>query len=158
LEQTIRAYAPLPVTVFVSDRAWDGSTGQPEKCVEAAGRASAEIVRGCWANEEDHRRAALAEMRRRGIRWLFVIDGDEVMEPRLRDNLLKLAATGLYDHFRVRMYTYWKSTSYRIYPPENIAPVVLIDAQKCEHIHCREYSFASSTTLGFEHGALHHLS
>ncbi len=157
LDATLKTFAPAgPATVFVSKYGWDSSTGDYEASVSAAERANTEVVLVEEKTEESHRRFALAEMRRRGVQWLFIPDGDELVERKLLDELMTLARTDLFDQFRVRMHTYWKSARYRIYPPENIAPAILINAQTCEHIHIREYSAERPITLGFEHGVLHH--
>ena len=158
LEACIRSFAPLPVTVFVSRTGFDGSPGNWERCVEVAETAGAEVIHKDFSSESDHRSFALASMRERNVRWLFIPDSDEVIEKKLLETMLAVAHTGAFDLIRVRMRTYWKSASYRIHPPEELAPILLIDAQTCEHQHIREYSGTRVVTLGFEQGALHHLS
>jgi GT2 family glycosyltransferase/tetratricopeptide (TPR) repeat protein len=158
LEATIRSFTPLPVTVFISSTGFDGSLGNWEPCVEAAEKACAEVVLKDFDSESGLRSYALATMKDRGVRWLFIPDSDEIIEKRLLDAMLEVARTGLFDLIRVRMRTFWKSLSYLIQPPEELAPILLIDAQKCEHVHIREYSCSKPITLGFEHGCLFHAS
>ncbi|MBS1707571.1 MAG: glycosyltransferase family 2 protein, partial [Armatimonadetes bacterium] len=159
LEPVVKAVLPAgPVTVFVSRMAWDGSDGPWERCVEAADRAGAEVVLGDWSSESEHRKAALAEMKRRGAHHFLCLDGDEVCSPELLQTLKHIAKQDLSGHVRCRMETYWKSASYAVRPREEIAPVVMLDARYSEHVHIREYTGRKPLVLCEEHGLLHHLS
>jgi|SRR5579862_8991544 len=60
---SVKAYGP--VVCFVSESAWNGDRGSCERILEVCDRAAVEVVRGDWPDESLHRRAALAEMKRR---------------------------------------------------------------------------------------------
>jgi GT2 family glycosyltransferase/tetratricopeptide (TPR) repeat protein len=162
LEASIRSFQAvrpeLPVTVFVSTVGWDNSTGAPEHCIEAAERAGVEVITGAWSTESEQRSFALETMKQRGVKWLFTPDGDEIVQKKLLETLLALAKTDAFDLYRVRMWTFWKTIRHRITPPEELAPILLINAQTARHLNIREYSGERPVTLGFEHGCLMHLS
>ena len=147
-----------PVYCFVSRRAWDGSYGCWERAVEVAEEAGAIVVTGDWPDEKLHRSAALAEMKGLGYRHILVIDGDEVLEDQLVEALAKIAKEDLADVVRCRMTTYWADAAHRVQPREELAPIVMLNAQTSEHIHIREYSGERVLTLGPEFGIMHHLS
>ena len=63
-----------------------------------------------------------------------------------------------YREYYVHMDTYWKSPQYVIRPRERLTPVVMIDVQKVEHVHIREYTGGRAMVLGPEYGVIHHLS
>lgn len=146
-----------PGTVFVSKLAWNGTEGDWESSVRIVEAAGAEAIVGEWPDESLHRRAALAEMHRRGCHHLLIPDSDEVVEPRLLDRLLRLAEADAADLVRVRMETFWKGPNYVIRPREALAPILMLDARTAEHIHIREYS-GDPLTLTENHGLLLHLS
>jgi len=159
LQAAIRAVKGVgPVTVFVSKRGWDGREGDWQKCKEVAELEGAEVVVGDWPNEAVHRRMALEEMKARGHRHVLVPDGDEIIEPALLETLARLAEADIADVTRVSMETYWKSPRYRINPPEQLRPVLMVNAQTSHHVHIREYEGPRTIVLDPEHGKLHHLS
>jgi len=92
------------------------------------------------------------------VRHVFTVDSDEFIEPSLLEAALKVAKNDLADICRVRMDTYWKSPRYVIRPREELAPIIMVDTHKCEHVHIREYSGERTLLLGPEYGVLHHLS
>jgi len=159
LERVLASYAPAgPATVFVSRRAWNGSDGPWERVRDAAQAAGAEVVLGDWPDESLHRRVALEEMRNRGHQHVLIPDCDEVCSPGLLETLLRLAKADVAERVSVHMDTYWKSPRYLVRPRERLAPVLMLDAQACEHVHIREYRGGREIVLGPEHGVLHHLS
>jgi len=81
-----------------------------------------------------------------------------VIEPHLLEHLQQIAAAGLAERVYVHMDTYWKSPQYVIRPRERLTPVVMIDVQKVDHVHIREYTGGRAMVLGPEYGVIHHLS
>jgi hypothetical protein len=148
----------VPVVVFVSRLAWNGSTGDWERAAEAAESAGAEVVIGEWPGESEHRGFALAEMKRRGHGHILIPDGDEIPDDKLINALLRIAAADASDLVRVQMDTYWKSPRYLIRPREQIAPALMLDCRTSRHLHIREYTGERPLVLTPEHGILHHLS
>lgn len=159
LRAAIRTYQAVgPVTVFISQRAWNGEIGRWDKCASEAEAAGAEVVVGEWPEEALHRRVALETMRQRGHRHILIPDGDEFAEPRLLEALVKLAWVDAADVVRVSMDTYWKSPRYRIRPAERLRPVLMVNAQTARHDYIREYEGPRLLVLGEDHGVIHHLS
>lgn len=159
LGEVIRAYKAVgPVTVFLSVRAWNGDGGFSDKCVSEAESVEAEVIIGDWPDEATHRRVALDTMRQRGHRHILIPDGDEIPSAELLNALVNLASFDAADVVRVSMETYWKSPRYRIHPPEQLRPVMMVNAQTTRHVHIREYDGPRLLVLGPDHGVLHHLS
>lgn len=159
LASAIRSFkAAGPVYAFVSRLAWDGSPGNWQPCAEIAEAEGATVILGDWADESTHRRYALSQTLFNGHRYALIPDGDEVIEPRLLDSLLKIAGSGLAERMNVMMDTYWKSPRYVIRPREQLTPAILLDLEQTRHIHIRHYEGGRQLTLDAEHGVLHHLS
>jgi len=115
-------------------------------------------VAGTWPDESSHRRFALQWLREHGHQHVLILDSDEVVEPQLLEHLQQIAAAGLAERVYVHMDTYWKSPQYVSRPRERLTPVVMIDVQKVEHVHIREYTGGRAMVLGPEYGVIHHLS
>ena len=147
-----------PVFCFVSRRAWNGSDGRWEPVVQIAEAAGAIVILGDWPDESLHRRTALAEMKSRGYRHILIPDGDEVLEVALVEALVKIARDDLADLVRCRMTTFWRDAEHIVQPREELAPIILLNAQTSQHVHIREYSGERLLTLGPEYGLMLHLS
>jgi glycosyltransferase involved in cell wall biosynthesis len=147
-----------PILAFISKTAWDGSSGEWERCAEKAAAAGAEVILGDWPNEELHRQTALQVMRERGYSFVLTPDGDEVIEPFLLDALLRIAKEDLADRVLCSFDTYWKSAEYVIRPREGIRPLMLVNLDRAHHVHCRDYAGGRALVLGPEYGVVHHLS
>ncbi len=147
-----------PVICYVSRLAWNGTAGDWEKTAQVAQSVGAEVVLGDWPDESVHRQAALADMRSRGFQFCLIPDGDEVLEPELVANLLRLAKAGVAERVYAQMDTYWKSPEYVIRPREQLTPLIMLDLREVDHVYIREYKGGRALTLTPEHGLLHHLS
>lgn len=159
LSYVISAFQPVgEVFVFVSRLPWSGEAGNWEETIRIADECGATVVTGDWADESTHRKFALEYLKSKDMTHVLIPDSDEIPEPELLENLLKIAEVGLADKVRVRMATYWKSTEHVVVPPEELAPVLLLNVQNCEHRYIREFDGGSEIVLGREHGLLHHLS
>lgn len=159
LAETIRSWkAAGPVYVFVSQSAWNGEPGDWERSARVAESEGAMVVVGDWPDEDLHRQAAHWELRNLGFDQAFTPDGDEIVEPQLFESLINLAQARAAERIYVHMDTYWKSADFVIRPPEALAPIILVDLAKTEHVHIRDFVGGRALVLGPEHGVLHHLS
>ena len=159
LKHVIESFSSTgPVYVFVSRVPWSGEVGVWEKSVEIAEAAGATVHIGNWISESEQRQAMIAHMRGLGVSYVLIPDSDEIPEPKLLESLLGIAQSGLADRVRVRIDTYWKTTSHVVQPPEGFTPYLLLNLDACEHIHTREFSGGRELLLSREHGILHHLS
>jgi GT2 family glycosyltransferase/tetratricopeptide (TPR) repeat protein len=147
-----------PCYVFVSRLPWSLETGDWERCASIAEKAGATVVLGDWDSEQSHREAAHAYLIQEGFRYAITIDCDEVVEPLLLENLLKIAKAELADAVHVQMDTYWKSAEYVIRPREALTPVMLIDLLSTQFLYIREFEAKRRLVLTQGHGVLHHLS
>ena len=159
LDCSIRSWQKArPIYAFVSRLAFNGEPGDWERCAKVTRDAGAEVIVGDWPDEDIHRRAAHEHMRAKGYDFVFTPDGDEVIEPRLLETLIKLAEARIAERFYVHMDTYWKSAEYVIRPRERLTPIILVDLAKTTHIHIRDFDGGRTLVLSPEHGVLHHLS
>src|SRR5579871_4831139 len=147
-----------PATCFVSNRAWNGSDGPWERVVKVAEAAGAEVITGDWPEEALHRKAALAEMKRRGIDYLLIPDGDEVPQAKLIENLIRIAEADLADVVNVAMDTFWQDVCHVIRPREALTPALMVKPRTCEQVHIRDYSGPRRLVLEAAYGLLLHIS
>ncbi|MGV3614785.1 MAG: glycosyltransferase [Fimbriimonas sp.] len=146
------------VFVFVSQSPWHGPSGDWRRCAEVAAKEGAHVILGDWSDESHHRQYAVEHLRAAGKSFVLIPDGDEIVEERLLAMLAKIAWIDGADLVRVHMDTYWRSPEYVVRPREGLTPALMINVQKCDHLHIREYSGERLLTLGPEYGVLHHLS
>ncbi|MBX3114159.1 MAG: glycosyltransferase [Fimbriimonadaceae bacterium] len=159
LSEVIKAFQPHGgVFVFVSRLPWSGDVGDWQLSEKMAVESGATVVLGDWADESSHRQAALLAMKEKGVEHFFIPDSDEIPEPELLLNLVEIAGSDIADIVRVRMQTYWKTISHIVFPPEQLAPILMLNAQECTHDYIREYSGGKTLVLSRDHGLLHHLS
>ncbi|MCC6447021.1 MAG: glycosyltransferase [Armatimonadetes bacterium] len=146
------------VWACVSRVPWHGQPGNWERSAAVARQAGAEVVVGEWNSEAEQRNAALDAARARGYTHVFILDGDELLEPTLRDSLLRIAAAGLVDRVYGHMATYWHSPDYIIRPREALTPVLLVALGPCRFEQARQAVGGTGLLLPPEYGLLHHLS
>ncbi|RYG48208.1 glycosyltransferase, partial [bacterium] len=157
LEAALRAVESLPRLVLVSRIDWTGRTGAWEKSVEIAEACGAEVEVGDWT-EVDHRERWLAAPLERGFTHALLIDSDEVVEPELLANLLKIAEGGLAEQVHVELDTYWKDAAHVVRPREPFNPSVLVDLRAVRFGHVREFIGGRRLFLNGSFGIVHHLS
>ncbi len=87
-----------------------------------------------------------------GSSIFFIPDGDEIPEPELLANLSSIAIADLADIVHVQMQTYWKTTSAVVSLPEELAPIIMVNAQVCQHEHIREYAGGTQFVFSRDHG------
>src|SRR6185295_4412659 len=142
----------VPVLAFVSKTPWHGDPGDWELSVSIAREAGAEVVIGAWASEDEHRQAAIKECKVRGYRHAMIPDGDEVMEPKLLDTLIKIATDEIADRVYVEWDTYWKSPEYVIRPREAFRPCMMINLDRVRQTSLRNHDGGCPLFLDAEHG------
>ena len=154
--------AGLPIYVFVSEVAWDGSSGDWLSSSAIAKAHSCKVITGRWQSEEDHRRAAFDYLSKEGFGYVFIPDSDEVIEHRLLDTLCTIAEQHLADRVYVTWDTYWgpidERTAYVIRPREGFNPALLINLEQAQYDGVRNFSSGRPLLLTGEHGIVHHLS
>jgi GT2 family glycosyltransferase/tetratricopeptide (TPR) repeat protein len=148
----------VPIIAFVSRVPWNGEVGDWERTAEIAEGAGAEVHLGDWSSENEHRRAAIAESRARGYDYMLIPDGDEIVEDRLLETLLRVADEELGDRVYVEWDTYWKSPEYVIRPREGFRPCLMINLKRARQTHLRDHEGGCPLFLDSEHGIVHHLS
>ena len=148
----------VPIVAYVNKRAWHGDNGDWERAAQTARDAGAEVVLGEWKDEAEHRTFSASHCAANGASKILTPDGDEIVEAKLLDHLLRIADADLADRVRVRFDTYWKSPEYVIRPPEYIRPLMLIDPNATWHRWVRDFEGGRQLVLEEEYGKVHHLS
>ncbi len=148
----------VPVLAFVSKIPWHGEPGDWELSASIAREAGAEVMLGEWASEDEHRQAAITECRTRQYQYAMIPDGDEIMEPKLLDTLIKIATDEIADRVYVEWDTYWKSPEYVIRPREAFHPCMMINLGRVRQTSLRNHDGGCPLFLDAEHGIVHHLS
>jgi GT2 family glycosyltransferase/tetratricopeptide (TPR) repeat protein len=142
----------------VSRYAFDGSSGDWQKCEETARVAGAEVKIVNCPSETLHRRTALAEMRKLGFTHAIIPDSDEVLSAELLETLIGIARARTAERVACYMDTYWRSSEYVVRPREKLTPVILLDLEKTKHVRIREFTGGRSLVLSPDFGVIHHLS
>lgn len=154
--------AGLPIYVFVSEVAWDGSSGDWRRSSAIAKAQGATVISGRWTSEEAHRRAAFDYLLSNGFDFTFIPDSDEVIETALLESLCSLAEHNLADRVYVSWDTYWgpvdEETAYVIRPREPYNPALLIRMNAVQYDGVRNFSGGRSLLLNESYGLVHHLS
>lgn len=136
------------------------------------------LVKGRWPRDDYARNDALNILEEAGCHYSLIIDGDELWDSKDIMKLKLAAASSGKDVFRCSWYTYWKDISFRIDPPENFRPVVMVNTKNIRFSWVREVCYKDDLALsnrtlqdtkriGYDHKALfdcgdkvflHHLS
>ncbi len=118
-----------------------------------------EIVHGDWANEADQRNASLALCGENGCEICFVVDADEIYDPKELEQMMEIVrATPQIDCFTLGLHTYWKSHQFRIDPPEPLQPPVFVRVGKAKFTHNRAVECELCALISQEVGVCHHMS
>lgn len=152
------------VYFLISDRPWYGPLQDNSRMLEVisgfpdpAGKFK--IINGSWGTEVDQRNASLIEAGADGFEYVFIIDADEIYEPRELAALIELAGQKAeVGAWHVCMHTYWKSIRYRIAPPEPHAPPVLLRIGKVAYIETRNVAAEKHEICPPEMCLCHHMS
>ena len=158
LEASLRAVSELPRLVFVSRKDWKGVEGNWKRAVEIAKAFGAKVEVGDWSEESTHRRHALKAAKESGYSHALTIDSDEILEPELLANLLKISEHEIAERVYVEWDTYWKDAEHVVRPREPFTPCIMVDLRKVKHVKVREYDGGRLLFLNQSHGIVHHLS
>jgi glycosyltransferase involved in cell wall biosynthesis len=159
LAESIKSYAPAgPVFVFLSDQPWNGEPGEWKKTEQIAKAAGAKVVKGTWLTEEAHRKAASDYLLSKGFTHAFIPDGDEIIEERLLQRIVRVAEQDLADRVYVEWDTYWHNPEYVIRPRERFTPCQMINLERTRNVTLRGFDGGAPLALNAEHGLVHHLS
>ena len=117
---------------FVSHRPWNGPVTDNSTTLRVIEEFpdpdnKIELIRGEWTNEVQQRNAAMAHITIKGFDYAFIIDADEIYHPDALRNMLALAASRPeVEVWHCWFIHFWKSSGYRIDPPENHHPPILL--------------------------------
>ena len=148
----------LPSFVFVNKLPFFGEAGDWQRTAEMAEAAGATVVIGEWHGEIEHRQAAGEHLLSLGYTHALLPDGDEIIEPRLLDTLLKIAEHDLADTVSVCWDTYWKTPEYVIRPREPFTPCYLANLKVAKPVAGHQYRGGRHLHLSEDYGIVHHLS
>ncbi|MGC4044723.1 MAG: glycosyltransferase [Armatimonas sp.] len=148
----------IPAFVFVNKFPFFAEPGDWQKVVDAAERAGATVVVGEWQGEIEHRSAAGEHLLSLGFTHALLPDGDEIIEPRLLDTLLKIAESDLADVVTIRWDTYWKTPEFVIRPREGFTPSYLANLSVAAPVAGHQYRGGRMLFLDESYGLVHHLS
>jgi len=86
------------------------------------------LIQSDWEPPETNKRNfGLDLIRKAGLDYCLIIDADEVYETDQLRTVIQIAELNpQLDVFRCHMYTYWKSEHFRIDPPEQYSPCILV--------------------------------
>jgi GT2 family glycosyltransferase len=112
---------------LVQDEA-DGSADVLQKIADTPDPAKKiTVIRGRWPDGAAQRNAALDLLQAEGFDYCLAMDCDEIYDPAQLQALLRYAAARRYRAaWQVQRVTYWKSCRFRIAPPEDLKPAVLV--------------------------------
>jgi len=152
------------IYILISDRPWNGPHLAPDEtlqCVEAFPDPSKKIrlVRGHWSGEVEQRNAGLELLARDGFTYCFIIDSDEIYDTDALIQMFRYALSkpevGCWHCWFI---VYWKSPRYRIDPPENHHPPVLLKLGAGAFAEYRNCLAHSHELIPPQIGFCHHMS
>lgn len=163
-------YSVVDKIIFlVGDTAWNGDQslkGDNEKTLQVINEYKDVddkfvLIKKQWEQGEIHKRNyGLDIVRNFKLDYCLVIDADEVYETKELKFLIDTAKINpQYSVFRCPMYTYWKEVKYRIEPPEQYCPCVLL---KCtdtmRFVENRDATDGGLQATLMGHCTMHHFS
>jgi hypothetical protein len=171
------------IVITTSDYTWSGiqqPLDQTVNIIKAYPDTENKItlIKGRWNRDDYARNDALDILEQLGCHYSLIIDGDELWDSKDIMKLKLAAASSGKDVFRCSWYTYWKDINYRIDPPENFRPIVMVNTKNIRFSWVREVCYKNELVLstrtlqdpkriGYDHIALfdcgdkvflHHLS
>ena len=149
---------------LVSDRPWNGEASDQDPLIarieglpDPAGKIR--IVRGSWATQAEQRNDGLRRLAEAGIDYCLVLDADEIYEPEPLERLLGLVrANPQIDCWRLYCWTYWKSSRYRIDPPQNYAAAAVVRVGVGQFVENRNYRGPREHIVPPATAMFHHMS
>ena len=152
------------IYVLVSSRPWNGPYFSPDEtlnCIAAFSDPEKKIrlVRGEWASEVEQRNAGLEMLARGEFDYCFIIDSDEIYDTDALGRMFQLAKSrpdvGCWHCWFI---VYWKSSQYRIDPPELHHPPILLKIGAGAFAEYRNCLANSHELIPPEIGYCHHMS
>ena len=147
-----------PSFVFVNRLPFHSAVGDWQKATQIAEQAGATVIVGEWHGEIEHRAAAGEHLLSLGYTHALLPDGDEIIEPRLLDTLLRIAENDIADVVHIRWDTYWKTPQHVIRPREPFTPCYLANLKVAKPVAGHQYRGGRHLHLGEDYGIVHHLS
>ena len=154
----LRSFSSVERIACISRESWNGVPGAWQEAVSICEAEGVEVILGDWTSEDEHRQAGLNELKSRGFQHVLIPDGDEVIEPKLLDNLVRFAEADLADRIYIEWDTYWKTPDRVIRPREPFTPCIMTHLERSEHKTIREYIGGRGLLLNSSYGIIHHLS
>ncbi|MGQ9580162.1 MAG: glycosyltransferase [Armatimonadota bacterium] len=152
------------IYVLVSNTPWfgePGDNGSVVSRVESLPDPSDKIrvVKGSWQSEAEQRNAGLDILYEEKVEYCLVIDADEIYDPVDLERVIRIAQKHPeISCWHVEMDTYWKSWMYRVYPREQLRPVVLLRVGTARFTRNRGVSECTHGIIPPEVAVCHHLS
>ena len=149
---------------LVGDRPWNGAPTDQTPLVDRirALRDPANkirIERGSWPDEASQRNAGLAIVAAHGIDYCLVLDADEVYDPaQLQQAMAVVRENPQVDCWRASCLTYWKSSRFRVDPPEAITAAVFVRAGSGTFVENRTFGGGEQANLPPATLVFHHMS
>jgi len=149
---------------LVSDRPWHGEPSSQDAMVDRlrelpdpAGKLR--VVRGSWPDEATQRNAGMQFLADAGLDYCLVVDADEIHDPAQLCRVMQLARESpRVECWRMQCLTYWKSSNYRVDPPEPFAAAVVVRVGTVRFVENRVCESHFGTEVPAEVGVFHHMS
>jgi GT2 family glycosyltransferase len=152
------------IWLLVGERPWNAAPTDQTALLARVGALpdparKIRVVRGDWPNEATQRNAGLDLVREAGADYCFILDADEIYDPRqLRQAMALVRQNPQVDCWRASCLTYWKSYRYRIDPPEAVTAAVFVRTGAGRFVDNRTCAAACYATLPPETLLFHHMS
>ncbi len=152
------------ILVLIANAPWNGPARSTEGTVNGVMSfrdpdKKIQLVRGNWKTETQQRNEGLRLLKSLGIQYCFVVDADEVYDPlELRRMMIFAPCLPEIDCWHISMVTYWKSYRYRIDPPEQFQPPVLLRIGQARFVEHRNAKGGRHAPVPRHVAVMHHLS
>ena len=127
------------VLFLMSDVPWNGAVSDNSETRSVVNELcrthpKCELLTGHWENEIEQRNFGLARFCEWGIDYCFIVDSDEIYEPKQFANIIKfIVGHQQAAAFHIEWNTYWKKSLHVISPRESYRPVIAV--------RCNSFSF-----------------
>jgi hypothetical protein len=152
------------ILILIANAPWNGPPRSTEGTVQSAlsfpdPEKKIQLLRGDWKSETEQRNAGRRRLMEMGIQYCLVVDADEVYDPvQLRRMMVFAPCVPDVDVWHIKMVTYWKSHLYRIDPPEEFQPAVLLRLGNVRFVEHRKAEGTHHGLIPPHVAVMHHLS